>query len=176
MTWSRGCCGPLLHRCCQIPSTTWHVRFAARHRDRRGCDRQPSRHAKMNRTLGALCDLRLKGAFNHTDWIGADKDGTFDASVRRKCGCKGPDAFSLLKCHDRLSHLSARAAARPKKGPASCDARPYPYCKIRYCLTICPSGRRTSPQPPFIGSVRLNGCLAAAFSSTSMPQPGLSLA
>jgi hypothetical protein len=54
------------------------------------CDRLPRRYGKLNRNLWALCDLRLKGAVNHTDWIRANKDGTFDASVRRKCGREDP--------------------------------------------------------------------------------------
>jgi hypothetical protein len=48
--------------------------------------------------------------------------------------------------------------------------------KVPYCLMIWPSGRRTSPQPPFIGLLRSKGCLAASASSISMPQPGASLA
>jgi hypothetical protein len=50
----------------------------------------------LNRTLWALCDLRLKGAVNHTDWIRADKDRTFDALVRRKCGHEDSDARLLF--------------------------------------------------------------------------------
>jgi hypothetical protein len=48
--------------------------------------------------------------------------------------------------------------------------------KVPYCLMIWPSGRRTSPQPPFSGLLRSKGCLAASASSISMPQPGASLA
>ncbi len=49
----------------------------------------------------------------------------------------------------------------------------------RYCLITVPSRRRMTPQPPLSAprwpSMR-NGYLAASFSSTSMPQPGESLA
>ena len=49
-----------------------------------------------------------------------------------------------------------------------------------YCLMMVPSRRRISPHPPF-KSLRIpcsklpNGYLAAAFSSTSIPQPGASV-
>ena len=56
----------------------------------RECEGSSRRYGKWNRNLRALCDLRLKGAVNHTDWIRADKDGTFAALVRRKCGREDP--------------------------------------------------------------------------------------
>src|SRR5580698_7964762 len=47
---------------------------------------------------------------------------------------------------------------------------------IAYCLITVPSSRRISPQPPFrLLAPLVNGAFAAAFSSTSMPQPGFSL-
>jgi hypothetical protein len=51
----------------------------------------------------------------------------------------------------------------------------------RYCLITVPSLRRTSPQPPLSlfrssNSKLPYGYFAASFSSTSMPQPGASLA
>ena len=48
-----------------------------------------------------------------------------------------------------------------------------------YCLITVPSRRRITPQPPFRAPRApsdLKGYLAASFSSTSMPQPGESLA
>jgi len=74
----------LLRRRCQIPPTTKRVRFGARDQ-KRGTHPSP-RCRKLNRNHRALCDLSLRVALNHTDWIYADKDGTFDAIVRRKCG------------------------------------------------------------------------------------------
>ena len=71
----------------------------------RDCDRPPRRYRKLNRNLWALCDLRLKGAINHTDWIRAEKDGTFDALVRRKCGREDSDARLLLKYHVRFGSI-----------------------------------------------------------------------
>jgi hypothetical protein len=48
--------------------------------------------------------------------------------------------------------------------------------RSNYCLITVPSIRRISPHPPFRPLAGLvNGALAAAFSSTSMPQPGFSL-
>ena len=46
-----------------------------------------------------------------------------------------------------------------------------------YCLMTVPSRRRTSPQPPFrFPRPAVKGAFAAAFSSTSIPQPGFSFA
>src|ERR1700722_1041720 len=45
-----------------------------------------------------------------------------------------------------------------------------------YCFITVPSRRRISPQPPLrLLAPGVNGAFAAAFSSTSMPQPGFSL-
>jgi hypothetical protein len=61
-------------------------------------------------SLGTLRS-RAQGAVNHTDWIRAEKDGTFDALVRRKCGREDSDARLFLKCHVRFG---SEAVIRPR--------------------------------------------------------------
>ncbi len=80
---------------------------------------------------------------------------------------------------------SARAANRRSRRVAHSElhhrAEAFPLALARahcraHCLIIWPSPRRSSPQPPFSPSRGLvNGYFAAAFSSTSIPQPGFVL-
>src|SRR6476620_7023582 len=96
-----------------------------------------------------------------------------ESSAKRRTPDEGPVhlAASML--------LSANAQVlRPAK---SADLRMTRFCGSGnycddYCLMTVPSRLRISPHPPFRFSGPLvNGDLAAAFSSISIPQPGFSL-
>ena len=90
------------------------------------------------------------------------------------CGIEAAPQRCLAELFLNLPPVAQRRARRAALGWTAEGGRPHVVCG--YCLMTVPSRLRISPHPPFRPfSLCVNGDLAAAFSSISIPHPGFSL-